>query len=249
MQGLLEMPRRALRRRRRAAARALCMDKVVFKDAHGAAGLPQVATRAPCATASDPAPRRARSGCRCLVKPARLGSSVGIAQVERAGRARRRAARRVRARPARDRRGDGARARGRVLGARQPTTPSASQPGEIVLLGGSPAGTTTRRSTRRAAWSSSCRRGSPTRARERVRDAGRRGVHARRLQPAWPASTSSSTATTCSLNELNTMPGFTADERLREALGRLRRRRTRSCSTGCARSRSSATSASARYRF
>ena len=63
-----------------------------------------------------------------------------------------------------------ARPGGRVLGARaRPTAPRASQPGEIVLRSRAPAGTTTRPSTPRAAWSSSSRRGSPTRPRERVR--------------------------------------------------------------------------------
>ena len=34
------------------------------------------------------------------------------------------------------------------------------------------------------------------------------------------------------VNELNTIPGFTVDERLREACSRRRGSRTRSCSTG-----------------
>ena len=44
------------------------------------------------------------------------------------------------------------------------------------------------------------------------------------------------------VNELNTIPGFTAHERLREALRGERHRRTPSCSSGWSTSRSSATS-------
>ena len=63
-------------------ASALCMDKVVFKDVMAAAGVPQVAYAAVRAADRD----RDRAavlalGLPVFVKPARLGSSVGIVKV------------------------------------------------------------------------------------------------------------------------------------------------------------------------
>jgi D-alanine-D-alanine ligase len=60
---------------------ALCMDKVMFKDVLGAAGLPQVAYAA--LRDGQPIDRAALEalGLPVFVKPARLGSSVGIAKV------------------------------------------------------------------------------------------------------------------------------------------------------------------------
>jgi D-alanine-D-alanine ligase len=67
-------------------ASALCMDKVAFKDLMGAYGIPQVdyvALRAegpdPARTA-DPVAVGERLGFPAFVKPARLGSSVGISK-------------------------------------------------------------------------------------------------------------------------------------------------------------------------
>jgi D-alanine-D-alanine ligase len=71
-------------------ASAVCMDKVVFKNLMAHAGLPQVAYRAvrverfaaePDAVAADVA----ELGLPVWVKPARLGSSVGIVPVREAG--------------------------------------------------------------------------------------------------------------------------------------------------------------------
>jgi D-alanine-D-alanine ligase len=67
-------------------ASSLCMDKVVFKDVLAAAAVPQVAYAAvrEARWRSDPAAVRARLeplGLPMFVKPARLGSSVGIAKV------------------------------------------------------------------------------------------------------------------------------------------------------------------------
>ena len=67
-------------------ASSLCMDKVVFKDVLAAAGVPQVgyAARARGGVAREPDAVRARLaalGLPLFVKPARLGSSVGIAKV------------------------------------------------------------------------------------------------------------------------------------------------------------------------
>ena len=58
-----------------------------------------------------------------------------------------------------------------------------------------------------------------------------------RLPRAGTGWTASWTASACCLNELNTMPGFTRDERLRHAAGRDRRGSTPSSWTACAGSR------------
>jgi D-alanine-D-alanine ligase len=60
-------------------ASALCMDKLTFKDLISVAGLPQVAYAA-LRDGDDPAVL-ARLGLPVFVKPARLGSSVGISKV------------------------------------------------------------------------------------------------------------------------------------------------------------------------
>jgi D-alanine-D-alanine ligase len=59
------------------AASAVCMDKLLLKDLMAANGMPQVAYARP--EDED----IARLGFPCWVKPARLGSSVGIVRVER----------------------------------------------------------------------------------------------------------------------------------------------------------------------
>jgi D-alanine-D-alanine ligase len=69
-------------------ASALCLDKAVFKDVMDRAGLPQVdyvSLRGGPGSAGDAAERVAALGYPCWVKPARLGSSVGIARVDSAG--------------------------------------------------------------------------------------------------------------------------------------------------------------------
>ena len=206
-------------------ASALCMDKVLFKELMAAAGVPAGRLRA-VATRAGARPRRvprdSALGLPVFVKPARLGSSVGIVKVTRRGRAGRGAGRRVRARPAGDRRGDGARARGRVLGARATRRPMASQPGEIVITA-APTGTTTRPSTSRAAWSSWCRRGSPK--------ARASGCGSWRVEAFVRAGCSGLARVDffvdgerrCCVNELNTMPGFTATSVFAQALRRLGR--------------------------
>jgi D-alanine-D-alanine ligase len=64
------------------AASALCMDKVLFKDAMAVASVPQVAYAA-VREGDDPA-ALAELGLPVFVKPARLGSSVGISKVSTA---------------------------------------------------------------------------------------------------------------------------------------------------------------------
>jgi D-alanine-D-alanine ligase len=70
-------------------ASALCMDKVVFKEVMAAAGVPQVpyvAVREPRWQTAPAAVREelAALGLPVFIKPARLGSSVGIVKVTRA---------------------------------------------------------------------------------------------------------------------------------------------------------------------
>ena len=60
-------------------ASALCMDKVVFKDLMAQAGLPQVDYVA-LKDGEDWSSVGSRLGFPCFVKPARLGSSVGISK-------------------------------------------------------------------------------------------------------------------------------------------------------------------------
>ena len=62
---------------------ALCMDKVLFKDLIGHAGLPQVAYAA--VRRGEHAPELGHLGLPVFVKPVRLGSSVGISKARSAG--------------------------------------------------------------------------------------------------------------------------------------------------------------------
>jgi D-alanine-D-alanine ligase len=67
-------------------ASALCMDKLLFKDLMAHAGLPQVGYMAVEEGVLDGAAARIeRLGLPCWVKPARLGSSVGIVRVGSSG--------------------------------------------------------------------------------------------------------------------------------------------------------------------
>jgi D-alanine-D-alanine ligase len=110
------------------AASAVCMDKLLFKDLMGYEGLPQVAYARASEEVGDPG-----LGFPCWVKPARLGSSVGIVRVASA--ADYPAA--VRAALAHDPRviveahAGGLEVECSVLGSTD--APRASQPGEIVL--------------------------------------------------------------------------------------------------------------------
>jgi D-alanine-D-alanine ligase len=63
-------------------ASAVCMDKVVFKELMAQAGLPQVGFA--LVEAGRPRPDFGGLGLPVWVKPARLGSSVGIVRVDRA---------------------------------------------------------------------------------------------------------------------------------------------------------------------
>ncbi len=75
-------------------ASAQCMHKVVFKELMAQAGIPQVDTRPSRPASTRPLRQRSATGSAPLglpmfVKPARLGSSVGISRVDRPSDARR----------------------------------------------------------------------------------------------------------------------------------------------------------------
>ena len=189
------------------SASALCMDKVVFKDVMGRAGLPQVDYARGWGAGGRVA--STALGFPCWVKPARLGSSVGIARVDE---------------PA----GSAAARRGRAARTTRGSIVEASAPGvevECSVLGHADAPQASRARRDRARR----RRGRLVRLRGQVRRragmelvvparisatasragprAGARGVPRSPAAAGWPAWTSSSTATSVLLNELNTMPG------------------------------------------
>jgi D-alanine-D-alanine ligase len=117
-------------------ASALCMDKVLFKDVMGRAGLPQVSYWSLDGAAGVALANVSAVSYPCWVKPARLGSSVGIARVDAPDEL----AVAIAAAAAHDPRviveasARGIEVECSVLG---PTdAPQASQPGEILLAGG-----------------------------------------------------------------------------------------------------------------
>ena len=117
-------------------ASALCMDKILFKDVMGHAGLPQVPYWSLDAAAGVALADPSAVSYPCWVKPARLGSSVGIARVDAADELEPA----IEAAAAHDPRviveagATGVEVECSVLG---PTdAPQASQPGEILLAGG-----------------------------------------------------------------------------------------------------------------
>jgi D-alanine-D-alanine ligase len=115
-------------------ASALCMDKILFKDVMGRAGLPQVAY---CGLGvADGDGNGDGLGFPCWVKPARLGSSVGISRVdEPAGLAAAVAAARAHdARVIVEAGAGGIEVECSVLGPAD--APQASPPGEILLAAG-----------------------------------------------------------------------------------------------------------------
>ena len=117
-------------------ASALCMDKILFKDVMGRSGLPQVPYWSLDGAAGVALADPSAVTYPCWVKPARLGSSVGIARVDAPGELE--AA--IEAAAAHDPRviveasARGIEVECSVLG---PTdAPQASQPGEILLAAG-----------------------------------------------------------------------------------------------------------------
>ena len=133
VQGLLELLGRPLRRLRRDGVSAVCMDKVVFKELMGAAGIPQVGYA--LVEAGRERPDLEALGFPLWVKPARLGSSVGIVRVERAEDIDAALDEAFAHDDRADRRGDGDRRGGRDVGARRHARRARERgPGEIVLL-------------------------------------------------------------------------------------------------------------------
>ena len=126
------------------------------------------------------------------------------------------------------------------------TAPEASEPGEIVLRRGR-AGTTSRPSTRRAGWSSSCPRAS-RRRRARRSAPSPRDVFTRAGVCGLARVDFFVDGDDVLVNELNTIPGFTRDQRVREAVGGLGLGYAR-FSTAWPRSRSSAIAAQRAYRY
>jgi D-alanine-D-alanine ligase len=115
-----------------ALASAACLDKLVFKDLMAQAGIPQVGSWS--VIPGSPAPTGVTFPC--WVKPSRLGSSVGIVRVDRAEDLDA-ALEQARAHDPRvivEAHATGLEVECSVLG--HPTAPEVSQPGEIVLLKG-----------------------------------------------------------------------------------------------------------------
>ena len=194
-------------------ASAVCLDKVLFKQLMSAVGVPQVDYVGVRAERFEPRPsgaRRARRlGLPVFVKPAHLGSSLGIVKVSDADALAAALERAFDARRARDRRGDGTRARGRVRRARSRRRARASRPSRA-------------RSSSKATSTTSSAKYSPggdgaadTRARSRrarastVRRAGA-GARSRRAGCEGLARVDFFVdGERVLVNELNTMPGFT----------------------------------------
>ncbi|MBV9312018.1 MAG: D-alanine--D-alanine ligase [Solirubrobacterales bacterium] len=121
-------------------ASALCMDKVLFKDLMARHGMPQVEYRAVRDTSygRDPGSEEeqlARLGLPVFVKPARLGSSVGIVRVDESGQLRPALESAFEHDPVAvvEASSRGLEVECSVMGNGEPL---ASQPGEIVLSGG-----------------------------------------------------------------------------------------------------------------
>jgi D-alanine-D-alanine ligase len=189
-------------------ASALCMDKVIFKDVMGRAGLPQVAYWSLDATAGVALADPSAVSYPCWVKPARLGSSVGIARVDTPGELE--AA--IEAAAAHDPRviveagARGIEVECSVLG---PTdAPQASQPGEILLAGGEGGWYDYDAKYSPGAMELVVPARIPDAARERVRELA---VTAFRLAGCSGLARADFfvDGDDVLLNELNTMPGFT----------------------------------------
>ena len=221
------------------AASALCMDKDLFKAVLRDRGIP-VARNVTLREGDEPA---RDFDYPVFVKPARLGSSVGISKVPR-----RRASSQAAVELARrhdDKVLDRGGRRGRRGRVRSPRQPRPDRVGRSARSSPTPTGTTTRRSTTRAAWSSSSRRAS--------RAASRAACAALAVE-SFVATECEGMARIDFFVRIRRRgrrerdqhdPRLHVDERLREALRGRRDLRTPSSSTASSRSHSSATSAGA----
>jgi D-alanine-D-alanine ligase len=189
-------------------ASALCMDKVIFKDVMGRAGLPQVPYWSLDATAGVALADPSAVSYPCWVKPARLGSSVGIARVD----ARDELEAAIESAAAHDPRviveasARGIEVECSVLG---PTdAPQASQPGEIMLAGGEDGWYDYEAKYTPGGMELVVPARIPDAARERVRELA---VTAFRLAGCSGLARADFfvDGDDVLLNELNTMPGFT----------------------------------------
>ena len=189
-------------------ASALCMDKVVFKDVMGRAGLPQVAYWSLDGAAGVALADPSAVSYPCWVKPSRLGSSVGIARVDAPGELE--AA--IEAAAAHDPRviveatAPGIEVECSVLG---PTdAPQASEPGEILLAGGEDGWYDYEAKYTPGGMELVVPARVPEAARERVRELA---VTAFRLAGCSGLARADFfvDGEDVLLNELNTMPGFT----------------------------------------
>ncbi|MGZ4271089.1 MAG: D-alanine--D-alanine ligase family protein [Solirubrobacteraceae bacterium] len=189
-------------------ASALCMDKVRFKELMGRAGLPQVAFVA--VLDGDPAAIAAagRLGYPCWVKPARLGSSVGIARVTEAGELEDAitAAQEHDALVIVEAHSHGIEVECSVLGPND--APQASEPGQIMLAGGEGAWYDYEAKYTPGGMELAVPAQIPAAVRERVRDLA---VEAFRLAGCSGLARADFfvVGDEVILNELNTMPGFT----------------------------------------
>jgi D-alanine-D-alanine ligase len=189
-------------------ASALCMDKIVFKDVMGRAGLPQVAYWSLDGAAGVALADPSAVSYPCWVKPSRLGSSVGIARVdapdELAGA--------IEAAGAHDPRviveasAPGIEVECSVLGPAD--APQASQPGEILLAGGEDGWYDYEAKYTPGGMQLVVPARIPDAARERVRELA---VTAFRLAGCSGLARADFfvDGEDVLLNELNTMPGFT----------------------------------------
>ena len=192
-------------------AAAVAIDKLVCKRLLAFHGLPQVEF---CEVGEDGWREQAAAMAKPLwVKPSRLGSSVGISRVPRPRASSTTRSSCARARPAGDRRGRRAGPRGRVLGDRQlglgagADTVETSLPGAIV--------------TKASDWydfeAKYDEGGMELVVPAPIGDAASprsasspRASSARSAAPGSPAATSSSANGEVLVNEINTIPGFTA---------------------------------------
>lgn len=187
-------------------ASAACMDKVVFKDLMAQTGLPQVAYG--LVVDGTPAGDLAALGFPCWVKPARLGSSVGIARATDDEELRSAIAEATLHdwRVIVEASASGAEVECAVLGST--ADPSVSEPGEIVLSGGSDWYDHAAKYTPGGMELVVPARISPA-ARERVRDLAATAFRAVGCSGLARADFFVD-GDHVLLNELNTMPGFTA---------------------------------------
>ena len=209
-------------------ASALCMDKLVFKELMAQAGLPQVAYLPVLQQRWDAGREEALAelgtlGLPVFVKPARLGSSVGIAKVNTAEELPRAVAAALEHDP-----------RVIVEAMSQGLEVECSVMGHSAPIASSPArssspaaatGTTTRPSTRPAGWSCGSPQASPPRRASGCERWQSRPSRARAARD-FARVDFFVEGEEVLVNELNTMPGFTATSVFGKALRRPQASRT-----------------------